>query len=291
MALVGARRWSGLDAHRPKPWKQTTKCIFCGVEGAATPQGKLTREHVYSNWTRRFVPRTMKKFRSLRATSFANRTDFVFVQSPGDVRDWQVLCVCEACNNGWMRSCVDERARHVMIPLITGQRVRLSPIQQQIIATWAAMKAMVAEYGESEMVTTHHAQRKYLRQHRKAPASWGIWIAHYRAASAPMLWLSVPFLVLPDHVVARRPDRRATYRNSHATTQIIGQLLIHVVSSPHPRLASMFRFHLPRGQALFRIWPPRLYSINWPTGTIDDGSASYISAAVRTFILRGQSAS
>jgi hypothetical protein len=112
------RRWAGLDAHRPRPWKQTTRCIFCGVEASQTAEGALTKEHVYSNWTRRFVPRTTTMFRSLRATEHPDRTDFVFVKRPGDVRDWQVLCVCAACNNGWMRRQIDDRARPIMIPLI-----------------------------------------------------------------------------------------------------------------------------------------------------------------------------
>lgn len=281
------RRWAGLDAHRPRPWTQTTKCIFCGVEASRTPEGTLTKEHVYSNWTRRFVPRTMKTFKSLRATAHPDRTEFVFVKRPGDVRDWQVQCVCAACNNGWMRQQVDERARPIMIPLIQGQQVRLSQDQQGIIAAWAAMKAMVAEYGESECVTTHYAHRKYLMKYYLAPKKgWSIWIAHYRQLNFPMLWFSSPFLVLPDQVVARRRDRRATYYNGHASTQIIGELLIHVIRSPHPRLATMFRFHLPPRQAILRIWPPIVYGLRWPAGTIDDASASYIAEAVKGFMMR-----
>jgi hypothetical protein len=284
-------RWAGLDAHRPQPWRQTTKCIFCGIEGVATPQRKLTHEHVYSNWTRRFVPRTLQKFRSLRATTYAgDRTEFVFVNQPGDVRNWQVLCVCEGCNNGWMRQSVDERARPILIPLITGQQIRLLPAQQKIVAAWAAMKAMVAEYGESEFVTTHHMQRKYMMRHRVAPATWGVWIAHYRPDPGVMLWQSAPFVVFPDQIAVRYPDRRPPFRNSQATTQIVGQLLLHVVRCPHPRLVRMFRFKLSSRQALFQIWPPRQYSIVWPSGTIDDATASYISGAVRDFMLRGQDA-
>jgi hypothetical protein len=174
-----------------------------------------------------------------------------------------------------------------MIPLIKGQRVRLSPDQQKIVATWAAMKAMVAEYAESECVTTHHAHRKYLRNHHLPPkAGWSIWLAHYRQSNAPLLWFASPFLVLPDHIAAQRQDRRATYYNSQASTQIIGELLIHVLRSPHPRLARMFRFHLPDRQAIFRIWPPTLYGLRWPVATLDDASVSYIGEAAKEFMMR-----
>jgi hypothetical protein len=101
-------RWAGLDAHRLRPWKQATKCIFCGIDPARTPEGHLTQEHVYSRWIRRFVPRTMKTFKSLRATAYPDHIDFVLIARPGDVRDWQVLCVCSGCNNGWMSGQVVE---------------------------------------------------------------------------------------------------------------------------------------------------------------------------------------
>jgi hypothetical protein len=83
----GNARWIGLDAHRPKPWRQTTRCIFCGMEGSRTARGSLTNEHVYSNWTRRFVPRSLKNFKQLRATARSDRTHFLFVSRPGDIRD------------------------------------------------------------------------------------------------------------------------------------------------------------------------------------------------------------
>jgi hypothetical protein len=114
-------------------------------------------------------PRTTKMFRSLRATAYPDRTEFIFVKRPGDVRNWQVLCVCATYNNGWMRQKIDERARPIMIPLIQGQQARLSPDQQRIISTWAVMKAMVAKYADFEYVTTHHTQRKYLMKHHLPP--------------------------------------------------------------------------------------------------------------------------
>jgi hypothetical protein len=248
----------------------------------------LTQEHVYSRWTRRFVPRTLKSYKSLRATSYPDRTDFVFVKRPGDVRNWQVLCVCAGCNNGWMRQRVDEAARPLLISLIQGHQIRLTPQQQRTIATWAAMKAMVAEFGESEAATTHHTQRKYLMRHRLPPVKgWSVWIAHYKKTNDSFLWLSTPFLVLPDRLAQARSSRRATFYNSQVSTQVIGQLLIHVIRSPHPRLARMWKFHLPRRQGIFRIWPVSEYGITWPSATIDDATASYIADAYKEFHNRG----
>ena len=76
-------RWSRLDAHRPQPWRQTTRCIFCGIEGSKTPEGILTKEHVYSNWARRFVPRTLKKFKMLRGIARSDRTEYMLITALG----------------------------------------------------------------------------------------------------------------------------------------------------------------------------------------------------------------
>jgi hypothetical protein len=229
----------------------------------------------------------MKNFRSLRATEYPDRTDFVFVRRPGDVRDWQVRCVCGPCNNGWMRKQIDERARPIMIPLIKGDAVRLSPDQQHVLAAWAVMKAMVAEYGESECVTAHHTHRKYLMRTKLPPKKgWSVWIANYVRKDGPVHWLSTPFLLLPDRLVAKRVDRRATFYNSQVSTQIVGQLFIQVIRSPHPRLATLWRFSLPRGQSIYRIWPPTSYGIRWAAGTIDDASADRLVGAIKEFMAR-----
>jgi hypothetical protein len=173
-----------------------------------------------------------------------------------------------------------------MIPLIMGQTVRVSPSGQAAIAAWAVLKAMVAEYAESEIATTHHMQRKYMmRWHLPPKDRWSVWIAHYRG-NGDISWLSRPFLVLPNNQAARRPTRDATYFNGQATTQIIGQLLIHVIRSPHPGLAKDFKFRLPRSEALFRIWPPTQHSLIWPVGTLGDEGASYVASAVSDFLAK-----
>jgi hypothetical protein len=159
------------------------------------------------------------------------------------------------------------------------------------VATWAVMKAMVAEYGESEAVTTHHTQRKYLMRHLRPSDRWSVWISHYKKTDDSFLWLFTPFLVLPDKLAQARPDRRATFYNSQVSTQVIGELLIHVIRSPHPRLARMWRFHLPQRQGIFRIWPVSEYGVTWPLATIDDASASYIADAYKDFHHRGANSS
>ena len=89
----------------------------------------------------------------------------IVTKMPGQIRDWKVYCVCGGthltCNGGWMRE-IEDRARPILIPLIKGEEIRLSPADQSVIAAWAALKAIVGEYDERMPVTVHHTHRKYL---------------------------------------------------------------------------------------------------------------------------------
>jgi hypothetical protein len=50
---------------------------------------------------------------------------------------------------------IEDLARLILIPLIRGQDIRLSPDNQTLIATWAVLKAIIGEYDERLPVTVH----------------------------------------------------------------------------------------------------------------------------------------
>jgi hypothetical protein len=50
---------------------------------------------------------------------------------------------------------IEDLARRILIPLIRGQDIRLSPDNQTLIATWAVLKAIIGEYDERLPVTVH----------------------------------------------------------------------------------------------------------------------------------------
>ncbi|UYN95905.1 MAG: hypothetical protein KIT25_02880 [Enhydrobacter sp.] len=258
------------------------KCIFCGFAG------KLTREHVMSRWThkRYLPPRTMRKYRQLRATAQRQSTTFKIGKVAGDIRDWQVLCVCEkTCNNGWMRKHVEDMARPILKELIAGKPLMLTPEMQAKIASWAALKVMVAEYGIGEHVTTHHTQRKRMMRRQLPPdRGWGVWLGAYKRGAWPNYWTSTPFLLLPDARAAARPDKIATYYNSQASTLAIGELFVVVLRSPKEDLPRRFPFRPPDKGTLFRIWPPTTTNIRWPGKVMSDRDADYTAHAFKDFM-------
>jgi hypothetical protein len=263
-------------------FRQATRCIFCGSPGP------LTDEHVFSRWTHRFLPpRSMKKYHVLRAETYIEKSDRFLFKRAGDIRDWQIECVCERrCNNGWMRQNIEDRARPIMIPLITGQPARILPEQQRVIAAWAVLKAMVAEYDRHGWVTTHHMQRKRLMRTLLPPErGWVVWIGHYARSRWVPFWGSSPFLYLSKQQERRaRADVRATHFNSHISTQVVGQLFIHVIRSPARSFVEGWRFSTPDKGALLRIWPPGGASIAWPGRTMTDRDADYAATSLKTFL-------
>jgi hypothetical protein len=185
-----------------------------------------------------------------------------------------------------MRRSIDEPARVVMIPLIEGQSIRLTPDQQRIVANWATLKAIVAEYDQSGHVVTHHMQRKRLMQKLLPPdEGWTVWIGdHARTPKGAFHWGSFPALILPNHIAAKRKSRRANYYNCAASSWIVGRLFIQVMRSPHRKFISRWRFSTPSGGVLYRIWPPAGASIVWPPPSMTARDVDYAVGAFKDFL-------
>jgi hypothetical protein len=267
---------------------EITECIFCGAKPP------LTREHIFSRWTHRYLPKErMGKYESIRGVRNPDDLEHFVINRIGDIRDWKIPCVCGAtCNNGWMRKRVEDRARPVLRSLINGESLRITPPQQELIATWASMKAMVAEWTLRSHVTTSHMQRKRMMRRQLPPEKWGVWIGRFltdkkkpESERYHPKWESHPFLLLPDSQAARRPDKKATFFNSHTSTQVIGELFIQILRSPMPDLIPRWRFATPNGGTLFRIWPRTETSIVWPQQTLTDIDAVYTANAFMNFML------
>ena len=119
--------------------------------------------------------------------------------------------------------------------LFTAAPFRFVSDQQVVVATWAAMKAIVAEYEDPDKTTVHHTHRNYLfRKLRPPPAGWGVWLGHIPRPldSSPPTYAHSPFLHVTPEVKAKRKTPLATYYNGSITTLVIGQLFIQVVHGP-----------------------------------------------------------
>jgi hypothetical protein len=55
--------------------------------------------------------------------------------------------VCRECNNGWM-SDLEGAVKDGLLPMVRGERVRLTPSMVARIGTWAAMKSILLDYAD-----------------------------------------------------------------------------------------------------------------------------------------------
>ena len=178
---------------------------------------------------------------------------------------------------------LENRAKPIIIPLMHGQPLRLTPDEQRIVAAWAAMKAMVSEYDveDEAHVTTHHTQRKRMMKFQLPPeGGWKIWIGHFQRNQWTTQWVSNPFLFFGAGKRQGVLGQPATYYNSQVSTQVIQQLFIQVLRSPMHRFVEKWRFSQPAADKLRVIWPPSPYSFVWPPPTMGDRAADYVAGAV-----------
>lgn len=270
--------------------RKATRCIFCD-----SPE--LTREHMFPKWTREYF----KHIAPLRAEVsfgriFPDKTETTEWRLPGPLRHWEVKNVCGGthlhCNSGWMKA-IEDRTKPILLPLILGETTsrRLAPVELEAIATWAVLKAMVADRAEGSSWAIHYKQLGYMFRHRKPPKrSWAVWLGRYQRNIWRGEWISRPFRLLPRGTNDEKLGRPVSHFNSGSITQVIGEVLIHVLHAPDQRLIRDWRFSAPQGGPLsapfFKIWPPSGHSIVWPSRLLLDGDADHIAIALSRFLNR-----
>src|SRR5260370_19324433 len=224
------------------------------------------------------LPRKAGKAGPYIAVEYANKVESADLKMAGEMRDWQIKCVCASCNNGWM-SQLDAAAAPIMKPLILRRRKRLSAKDCCTIATWSVLKSMVVHHR-----IVRHTRRKKLKTDRKPPKGWSVWIANYKRGKWKSEWLSRPFTIDSNERYYRRRPGRPTASNSHVTVQIIKNLFIHVVNCPLDDFPFRWTFRKPDGSLLsgdvVRIWPTSDISILWPPKALIDFDAQIAGNAL-----------
>ncbi len=219
------------------------KCVFCG--------GQPTNwEHVWPRWSHHFIPKGKNKWTSLHAVEYEDRSTFEIRHHAGDPHDWQVKCVDEKCNNGWMKAREDElRPLFIRMHKATPEYpIRLTEADQLTIARWFAIKAVVQEYSQKSSRVSHYRQRVRLAQKGKLPEkAWRIWIGVYEGSDPISLWTSFPFQLIPEAVKRRRKTAAVTYYNSQIASYVLAKFFILILRSPHEFFVTRWRYPAAAG--------------------------------------------
>lgn len=255
----------------PRP---TRRCIFCNATG-------VTVEHIWPKWLRRYVPPALKKHTYAGILVDRAGSERIARTWSGDPTSRGIKAVCEKCNNGWM-SQLEERAKPILIRLLSGGTRVLSREDQTILASWSAMHIMVAEHFEPEKSAIPSTDHRYLWQTGLAPDTWKIWIGNYRRGKWVGYWVHHALAIDEDYV-SYSSEGSIARGNTQTTTFIVGQLYIHAFSSSSmPSLSSRFNLGPLGIQKLAQIWPIRESALVWPPTVMNDLDADGMAREIFT---------
>jgi hypothetical protein len=152
--------------------KAIRACIFCG--------GKpLTKEHIWSEWTYRYVPRDPSAhhrrsvFRGVAGIRGLDNSK----RHQGLTNALKVKAVCRSCNSGWM-SGLDNRVQPVLAPFMLDNPSVLTVEKQHILSAWLTMKCMVYEMsiGNQDDVVASPSERQFMMDRLAPPDTWRVWV-------------------------------------------------------------------------------------------------------------------
>jgi hypothetical protein len=252
--------------------KAQRRCIFCRGTG-------LTKEHVWADWLKGYIPKDMTDYSSLSATVHETHAEFGHQKHGGDLRSRTLRVVCKSCNNGWM-SQLQQRAKPYLLPLILGDVTAFDARAQEILSAWVAMFVMVAEHFDRYKVVSSQKERRFLWKNQKTPSNWKIWIGDFQKKNWKGLLARFCVPISSKKHRIKRMDNRLPRPNTQAVTFVVGRLYVHVVSS----VTDIFEdWHLYRPDLLVQIWPVRRNIVAWPLTTMTDRDADGIAAAFHHF--------
>lgn len=235
------------------------KCIFCG-------NGGLTKEHMFADWLRNFIPREMLEHRIQTSLDFPDRTQSSVQHRTGDPHSRRIRCVCAACNSGWM-SQFQEDTKPFLVPMLRGEPTSSHRKAQTQIATWITMTVMVAEFLNRDQVAVSSEERQWFFKNARPPRHWRIWIGQHRGKTSS-LWTHNAMSLTEE-----KPETIATdtihESNTQTSTILLGEhLIIHIMSSLIARrIIRLWKLPPSIAPLMSQIWPIRNPRVTWPPGS------------------------
>lgn len=232
-------------------------CIFCEARG-------LSKEHILPDWLKELLSKTPNirhTFGVVGASIVTGIPKLERHSRQGHSGTVKVRVVCQACNNGWL-SVLEGHAKPILISLIRGEKCRLGPDDLNILSTWAAKTAMTAEYKQPRPDGTTQEERAFLKQKKRPPPHWLVWVAAYDGTGWDDLTLFQSRGNLRESPIHRSG---AAVHYIQATTFGMGHVIFHIIGTTWPESEAVFRGRENSG--LIRVWPSYPRSVLWPPTT------------------------
>lgn len=151
------------------------ECMFCGSTD------ELTREHIFADWYSKYRGEKIGDAQQyeLLVTNTDRKTGVRSIQEipkfQGNIRQSKLKAVCKSCNTGWM-SDLQELAKPILAPLTSGIIRPLGPTEQDVLAVWATMTAMVVSGAAYWFSPAPKEDRHILSHTLHIPQRWEVLI-------------------------------------------------------------------------------------------------------------------
>lgn len=250
---------------------------FCGLPG------KTSKEHIWPKWIRPYIHFDDTSYVAASSHVFPDRHEIIRTKKwGGDPRSRGVPVVCRDCNSGWM-SALQEEVKPFLIPMIQGTPLSLTRDGQAALSAWAAMAIMVGEFFFPDTIAVPAHERAQLRQSRKVPETWKIWLGTYERQNWRTHFArSTHRLLFPN--MPDPPPGELPPPNTHATTFVVGKILFHAFACPYaPQTRNVVL--ASNGGRMIQLWPS-FRPLTWPTTILSDEDADYVTSTISNFIAK-----
>ncbi len=269
-------------------------CPGCGV---VLTRGSQTKEHVWSDWLRRYgvaYPRLSPDFFGQRSplpqrrmvTGADGRRQYEEVAGPvvSDFLATVTMSVCGNCNNTWM-SQIENAAKDELAPVFLGGARELTGTGRTKIATWVALTLVAYSQARNAPVADPipRSQLAEISRHLRPPDGWRIWMGYCPDGSSTQMAAAVAGLAFSgpdDKLTEPPPDNFANcYLAAHGV-----YFVAHYASPSFPSILYEAIFAPALRTGLLPLWPNPSPSevVRWPEAPADHR----IAVAQSTHVMR-----
>ncbi|MEX2254937.1 MAG: hypothetical protein WEC34_05830 [Acidimicrobiia bacterium] len=153
--------------------KYKGRCAFCQT------YGQLTKEDPIPLWVNQVLKPYVgpgRQIISQRGKHRMHAVTHMHEKPVGSFSSMKVPVVCVTCNTGWM-SRLQKAAKPILKPMILGSAVVLSETDQEVIAKWATMTALMFDKYEHHHSVTPAEMLHAFYETREVPPETRLWVA------------------------------------------------------------------------------------------------------------------
>ncbi|MCF2444638.1 hypothetical protein L0657_11780 [Dyadobacter sp. CY345] len=244
-----------------KEQKPPGKCIFCGNSG------NLTKQHVFSNMLKQYIPRTQKGSRHYFGSDGFKKASELQKQIPhkvdkGDMGVRQIRNVCSICNSEWINS-IEQELKTLLGELILGEEKEIPDQKIASLVNWIAITTIMGENTHISDRAIHKDERKKIREEGKPSENWLIWIGEYSGKETQLYRHATHIPLEPKDLEIPGFSACDRLNNCQCTVMIHGKLFIVAATIPAASIRGIFLEQIKNfSQQLIPITPKALKNLS-----------------------------